>query len=78
MEGTGCTEKRQRGTMATDIKYVMPVEETDWNIGDEIATTLLDTYRMGVLDLADADTEAMLAADQRVADEFDKKRNAAA
>lgn len=64
--------------MATDIKYVMPVEETDWNIGDEIATTLLDTYRMGVLDLADADTEAMLAADQRVADEFDKKRNAAA
>jgi 1,2-phenylacetyl-CoA epoxidase catalytic subunit len=38
-----------------------------------------DTYaKMGVLDLADADTEAMLAADQRVADEFDKKRRAAA
>jgi len=37
-----------------------------------------DTYaRMGVLDLADADTEAMLAADQRVADEFDKKRKGA-
>jgi hypothetical protein len=36
-----------------------------------------DTYaKMGVLDLADADTEAMLAADQRVADEFDKKRAA--
>jgi 1,2-phenylacetyl-CoA epoxidase catalytic subunit len=38
-----------------------------------------DTYaKMGVLDLADADTEAMLAADQRVADEFDKTRRAAA
>jgi hypothetical protein len=38
-----------------------------------------DTYaKMGVLDLADADTEAMLAADQRVADEFDKKKRAAA
>jgi hypothetical protein len=38
-----------------------------------------DTYaKMGVLDLADADTEAMLAADQRVADEFDQKKRAAA
>jgi len=38
-----------------------------------------DTYaRMGVLDLADVDTEAMLAADQRVAEEFDAKRGTVA
>lgn len=55
--------------MATDIKYVMPVEETDWNIGGEIATTLrweYDDGRDSLLELYQKGKKQQWKASERI------------